>query len=62
MTSPIVAFSLSADEHALLEAAAAVHRLSVSAWIKSVAVEMASTTTQNRATRTARRTQRQLKP
>lgn len=58
MSSPIVAFSLDADQHALIEGAAATHRLSVAAWIKSVALELATTTAQNRATRTARRTAR----
>lgn len=63
MTSPdplvsVFHFTLTGTERALIESAAAEHRLSVAAWIKAVAVEMATTIAQNRDNRTARRNQK----
>lgn len=56
--TPIIAFSVTADEHRALDAAAAEHSLSASQWAKAAVLELAATIAHNRATRTARRTAR----
>lgn len=58
MTSPIIAFSVSPEEHRLLDAAAAEHALSASQWTKAAALELARTVNENRAAAAARRTTR----